>query len=445
MNRPVAPFALLLAALASCETLSPSRSPDHGGPHAHVAKADIDRPALQTRLLDLAESAIGDIDYATRKVLASSPSPHVARETLTIRVNVASIMTALATSGEPESGLVDMLIYATLRRDATRNWLASRPPEAPEQALGSACDRVAREARELAESVLSADQLARVQELIATWHVDHPNATYVGLVRLDDLVELRSDPFRSETVASITPSLLDPVADAERSIERTRIFGERLSFVMQRMPYFVRWQAEELLFSLLEREELAALGRSADHAREALEHVATSIDSARTEIQSLRSAFNEVGGPEVAELRGFAGDIRTTVSDIRGLLPDARATMSELRTAVEGAERVTASLDALTRGADGTPIDLTAISAASERFATASADLREAIAQANALLSSEEAARRLEDIAKTGRSSIDHLIWRIGQLIIIVGSLGLVLRIVWVLTRPRVVVQPSRR
>jgi hypothetical protein len=434
-------------ALAGCATLDPDGSMSARYAPKTSMVHGIDRAVLQTKLLSLAEFSIATIDYATRSVVEAEPPPSavVAEAAVTIRLNVASIMTALATTGEPETGLLDMLFYASLRKDATETWLATRPPDAPEQALGIACRRIADEARELAASLLTEEQLTRIESFVDVWRAEHPNATYVGLVRLEDLDDLRSQAFRGTDPRSLEPSMLAPVTQAEQTLERTRIFGERLAFVLQRMPYFARWQAEDLAMQLLERPELTMMDSRLEETQAALRLLAASIDAARAEAETLRGAFAEVQGADLAELRTFAGDVRATVGDVRALFPEAKETMADLKNAIEGAERVTSALQALTKGPDGKPLDLSAIAAASDRFATASHDLRDAIAQANTLLSSEDATRRLEDIAKTGRASIDHLIWRIGQLIIIVGSLAMVLRIVWVITRPRAAAPQARR
>jgi len=242
------------------------------------------------------------------------------------------------------------------------------------------------------------------------------------------------------------PSAPSPSAITAQQ-QAARIADERLTLALRQLPALARDEAAQAIDEFLRRPEIAQLRTELHEGRVTVDSLGASIDRARVTAEQLGAALDDAQGIDIPGLTAFAIELRGAATEIHASLPDARTTIAELKLTIEAAERVSVGLRDLTRGPAGEPLDLTALSAASDRFATASSDLRQAIAQANALLSSDEATRRLEEIGRTGRLGIDHAVWRLGQLFVIGASLTIVLRIVWILTRPRAepAPRPARR
>ncbi|MFO0828793.1 MAG: hypothetical protein U0572_11685 [Phycisphaerales bacterium] len=229
---------------------------------------------------------------------------------------------------------------------------------------------------------------------------------------------------------------------------------DRLVQAVEALPPTFRAEADRVVAAVTDSPEAQALRQlpatldaRLGESSAAMRSLAEGIERARATAQDLGRAVEAAEGIDTKGLTEFAGELRNAAAEIHATLPDAQATIAELKLTIEAAERVSTALRDLTRGPDGKPLDLTALSAASERFAVASSDLRSAIGQANQILASDEATRRLEEIARTGRAGIDHAIWRVGQLLVIIACLAIVVRIAWVLTRPRaeIAARPARR
>lgn len=437
MRRTPLLSSLLLLTLGGCAELSQRSDPNPSrGAALEAGVAAIDRPTLQTKLLDLAEYASTELSNAVRDVLARNPDSGVRVDAQSFRVQVATATTAIATSGEPEAALLDFITFLTLERWVVERWLANRPADAPEQQLLVALDRSLAQTKASTDAFLSPAKRDRLNGLIATWKDEHPNANFVGIVRLADFESLRSEPFRPK-LEQLAPTLLAPVTEAEREIERSRILGERFAFILQRLPFLVRWQAEETVYRVLDQPEVTQFQSSLNEGRASIDRLATAIDRAQSTAKEIEDAVASIKPGDLAPAKELANDIRLAMADAKVLLPDAQKTIADLKDAIAGAERVSASLKDLTHGPDGKPIDLSTIGAASERFVTAAADLRSAIQQANALLSSDDATQRLAELTDTGKKGIDHVIWRIALLMVIGAALSMVLMVVRSLTRPR--------
>ncbi len=437
MRRPQAIWLLLPFALASgCISMGPPHRPA-AAPTTSVSSTTIDRPTLQARLLAEADLAMSEIGIAAREVLATNPPPKTRAFVQATRVAVSTLTTAIATSGAPEADVIDLYAFVRLRRWVTDQWLAGWPADAPEQALGRAMATIDSHVTILVQSLLNAEQLAKLNQLIEDWKTAHPDAPMVGVVRFDEFANLRSTPFGPSHDVELEPTLLTPVTDAQKELERTRLLGERIIFLVQRLPILARIQAEEVVFATLAQPDYQTLLSRLEGGSLSIDRLSQALNEARQRTKEIEDAIRGIDPGDLTPAKELATEVRTALADAKVALPEARATIVELKDAIEGAERVTTALRNLTQGPDGKPLDLSAASAASERLVTAAGDLRAAIEQAHALLSSDDATRRFEEIARSSRMGIDYFVWRLGQLLVIAASLTIVLRIVWVLTRQR--------
>lgn len=436
LRRSLFAACLLSAGLSGCTELL-----DRGGPRTG-ARGDLtqgldrglDRASFHVRLFDLAEFASNEVGNASVRLLDEGPPPLVRLEAQSLRSRVATITTAIVTRDQPEAALLDMLIYLRLER-----WVAERRFAASPRGLDlllPAFDLSIEHAERLAGQALPEGKLGRLNELVEGWKQEHPDAAQVGMIRLDDFATLRSRPYQAE-VDRIEPSLLAPVAEAEREIVRTREFGERIAFSLRRYPFLIRWQVEEALFRLLAQPEVARFESALRDGQASIERLGTAIGQARTTAEEIQQAVAAIEPGDLAPAKELASEVRLALHDAKEVLPDAQRTIVELKDAIAGAERVTSALRELTRGPDGKPIDLSSLGNASERFATAANDLRAAMQQANALLASDDATQRLAELTDTGKKGIDHVIWRVALLMVIAAALSMVLMVVRSLTRPR--------
>ncbi len=437
--------AILLCALATtggCAELVQRETK----PTVAQGTAPIDRLVFERRLLDLAEYTTAEVANVVGQIAIDDATTDARLRSQSILGRVATTTAAIATREDATTALLDLLIYLRLERGVTQAWLDRAPVPSAEATHGSALlgafDRSISYARTLAETTFTAEDLALVDEAVTRWQENHPTASFVGIVRLADFIRAQHGSVRSESVERmISRSMFAPVTEAQQELLRTRLFGERMAFLLRRMPYLIRWQGEEAALRVLDQPEIAELERNLAAGTTAIERLASSIDEARTVAAQIESditrAIASVEPGDLAPARELAGEIRLTLADAKEILPEAQRTIGELKEAIAGAERVTETLRELTRGPDGKPIDLSGIASASERFVTAAADLRAAMQQANALLSSDDATQRLAELTDTGKKGIDHIIWRIALLMVIAAALSMVLMVVRSLTRQR--------
>jgi len=124
---------------------------------------------------------------------------------------------------------------------------------------------------ELTTGILSAQQVARLHEIIDTWRAQHPNVRAVAYIHFTDFASSVGAPAPGETGASgglFSLIGIDPFAGldpAVQEIAQTRLLAERTIYYAQRAPNLLDMQVERLGYQFAVMPDTKAL--MADVAR----------------------------------------------------------------------------------------------------------------------------------------------------------------------------------
>jgi hypothetical protein len=304
----IALIACTLAALAGCATVGdPQRSDVYNPPPVKVGSADSTQ--LQSSLMALADTAIARIGNEAQPArLAANPERR--RAVLQMRLVLASAMFGIVTGPDPVDGLLDMLTHTTLVAESLRRAAEGKPPESAEARMWEVAKRTEADAWKLSERYL--DQATRDKlraRIMAASEREGGNLATAAYMRLSDL------PRSGSASIDSGDGVFDTMRAATQQADQVRLLGERSLFLLQRMPFLMRWQAEAFTNDTLERDEIAqllkqldALTKSADQAAKVVAAMPATISKERQ--AAIEQLFDSIQAERAATLEQLAAVIR---------------------------------------------------------------------------------------------------------------------------------------
>ena len=205
--------------------------------------------------LDAISNAIADRYYtlmlaASERVMRDNPSLEQRRLMNGLRLLGVSSMYDIASSPDVFTQLVDQLVVVTLQN---YYWVDSGRSQKIFGERAQPLVENLRRAREdvwaSAARVFTQKQLERLDLIIANWWRERGGTEFVAYVRFADIATSKGVALVEEVKDG--GGLLEPVDRAvERAAEAQQAF-ERALFYTKRLPLFINWQAEALLYDVL--------------------------------------------------------------------------------------------------------------------------------------------------------------------------------------------------
>lgn len=167
------------------------------------------------------------------------------------RIATATACFTNATGPNAFVGLLDMLVYTTLKREAMeKHWIPTLLHEEGAPVL-DALRRGEKAVWDQGARVLSDAQLRELRDVIRQWQEENPTQYYVSHIRFTDFansMRITSSASQLKMPTSVFGLLyvdplagLDPVA---KELQEYRWLTERLVFTVNRMPMILSWQVE---------------------------------------------------------------------------------------------------------------------------------------------------------------------------------------------------------
>jgi len=205
--------------------------------------------------LDAISNAFADRYYtlmlaASERVMYNNPSVEQRRIMNGLRLLGVSSMYDIASSPDVFTQLIDQLVVVTLQN---YYWVDSGRSQKIFGARAQPLVENLRRAREdvwaSAARVFTKTQLERLDLIIANWWRSRGGTEFVAYVRFADIATSKGVALVEEVKGG--GGLLEPVDRAvERAAEAQQTF-ERTLFYIKRLPLFINWQAEALMYDVL--------------------------------------------------------------------------------------------------------------------------------------------------------------------------------------------------
>lgn len=290
------------------------------------AKKHADPAGLQVQLQRFADEYSGRTIAAMNRYAADIGTEQAFRQTLRWKVMAATSAVTIASGPNPQVNLLDFLALTTVTRMALED-LHNQPGSGPHFESWLEVSRsLETNIWAVAADELTPAQSMEIRDAIQRWRANNQVGHEILFARPEELGSIIRQPgiesSRPESVFALVG--LDPTAGldpAVREVTRTRLFAERAMFMLQRMPFLLRWQIELLTDDLLGRSQIAELLKDTTRLTtsiDRLSHAAASAsataamlpDRLTAERQAILNAFEE----QESKLRALSTDLTRTLA-----------------------------------------------------------------------------------------------------------------------------------
>lgn len=284
------------------------------------SKASVPDPAfLQTQLQRFADEYTSRTTAALDDYARLVGTEEASSQALRWKVASASAAVSIASGPNPQANLLDFLALTTVTRTALEEvWVKTTNATAFQPWL-DASKALETNAWKLAEGIFTPEQQQEIRNNIRSWWDANPGAHTSYFVRPEEFSALirqtGEKARRSGSVFSLVG--LDPTAGldpAVREVTRTRLFAERAMFMLQRMPFLIRWQIELTTDELLREAEFARALDSAERLSRAAESASQTASALPDRITAERKAIMDELTAQEGKLRELSAEVSRTLA-----------------------------------------------------------------------------------------------------------------------------------
>jgi hypothetical protein len=253
--------------------------------------------------------------------------------------------------------LLDMVVLVTLGRTTHENYWMPKVWGEADRPMLDAFVSLEEDAWGVARTIFKKEQLDKVRSTLDIWREQNPDMGVTGFVRLPTFQDIIKATVEGKDGGSsglgdlISIDPLSGLEPAVREIERTRLFGERSMFYLQRAPLLLSFQVELLSLKTMSMPEIQTAiegGQRVSLAAASIAETAAKLpESVRAEREA---AVKQISDELTLQRQGIVADIAKAEEPASKMLVEARATMesgAKMSTALEGAIK---SLDAFLAG-----------------------------------------------------------------------------------------------
>ncbi len=414
--------AAMLTALPGCSTISSMM------PKAREAKqTQLEMRQLQAKCMRFADDYVGSVVEETTRFHRAFVDPELRQFIARWTLSQANSAYTIASGDSAVVSALDLVTLTVLSRMVVEDSIVPRFPSesAPLLAMHRQLEE---EAWELTDDFMTESQIQDFRDILAKWRARNPSVTSVAFVHFLDFANEIGRPAPGEAARSgnlFGLIGLDPLAGldpAVRQIEQTRLFAERMIYYLQRVPYVVNLQVDEMTSELMLRPEVRGMLADTDRVSRSMERFAGVAEDLPATIARERQAI----------IDQFSNVLVAQEATLRPML-------LELRQALEAGDGMAGSVDGVVKSIDallahwpspppgaqesppGKPFDITEYTQAAVEFTRTANELRQLLttldAQAPALSST------IGSTIDHGRSLIDDLALRVAALIaVLIGG-----------------------
>jgi hypothetical protein len=292
----------------------------------------LDLQVQEQRFADDSMSQTGQaLDEYARRVGTESARVEV----LKLKVVLGSALVNIASGPNPNANLIDLVFAAWVTRQTIEDHWMLTPNGPAFQPWLETSRRLETNAWELAASVLKPAQIDELREAIRQWYAQNPDVQLGLFIQPHDFATLMSTSQSKVAGGNSVFSLagLDPLAGidpAVREITRTRLFAERALFVLQRMPFLVRLQADLLAHEVVSQPEVRLALTNTTRLSESVDRMSRAAESVSQTAAQLPDRISAERKEILAALDQQEGKLRDLASEVNRSLVSADKMSSSL-------------------------------------------------------------------------------------------------------------------
>jgi len=387
---------------------------------------------LQLKVMRFGDEYAGGVIEPIQRFQQTTDDPAERLGAQNWMIQQATSAYTIASGPNPVTNALDMVVLATLSRMVIEDaWVGERYGDRA-LPLRDAHRRLEPRARALLTDVLTPTQNAQLDQIISDWRAQNPNVRAVAYVHFTDFAKSigRPTPAEAESKGGLFQFLgLDPMSNidpAVREITQTRQLAERTIYYAQRAPNLLDMQIQRLTYQMAAMPETKRMLADVDRfggAAASAGHLADDLPTvlAREREAAIRQFVDAINA-QTTQMRGL-------VTDLRGTLEAGTATSNSLNETVRSVDQLMGRFQKpKPPGAPpeppGRPFDIREYTAAAAEFARTANELQQLVA------SIEHGTPVLAQTASSATADlqnvIDHALWRVGLLVLLLLAGGLV-------------------
>ena len=336
-----APFLMVMA--IGCASGKPSSGP---------AREPTTSVQFRSLAAGAADNYVTAVAQATDQLRRTTTRPEVADWAWQTKIATALASYSNATGPNDAVCLLDMVLFATLKRHALEeHWVPNLLREEGGQIL-EVYRRAEADVWEAAAQGLTREQLAQLRALIDRWRREHPGQYYVAQVRFADMAAaMKVTPASPEAKGpgSVFGLLMiDPLAGLDpvtQELRNYRALSERVMFMTSRMPLVVGWQVEYLATRVTATPEIQRVVGSAEQFVTLLNTYPATLskerEAALAQVQELVKGERQAAIEQVA--KAVAVEREAITRDVTGQQASVRQIVADVQRLVETAATATAT------------------------------------------------------------------------------------------------------
>lgn len=352
---------------------------------------------------------------------------------------------------------------ATLNRMVWEDYWRPQVFGMPATIMVDAFKKMETDAWELVARVMTPVQRDEFRDLILDWYSDNPGQVAVDYIRFSDFGELGKKPNLKEIQKP--GGLLAPVREATEAVDEVRMTSERAMFLLTKMQLIIGFQAELVYKQLVMQPEMATLFKDISGFRTTADRFAGLLEQIPGQVAEERSAAlmdveHLITRERIAVLTAL--DDKATM--IHQINKDIQATLDRVDTTFNRLEKTTADAERLIQGTQQTAVAAQALVSTVDQLAarfepkdpaepikpfdisdyiTAIEKIQATLESLNQMTvsagqnSSPLISTILDQFNDAADRRIDHIFWRLFQLLVATGVIIIVILVIVRMTRRR--------
>jgi hypothetical protein len=243
------------------------------------------------------------------------------------RIKVISVlaMNDIASSQDPYTQVLNLLVAVTLQ---CRVWIDEGRAEqefGPENGkiLVQSLIEMRREVWGLAERVMTAEQMERLEFLITAWRRRHPDQDQVSFVKFDEFASSKASNLAKELRTG--GGLLAPLDEAAHELQEYRRLAERAFWYTKRAPSIAGIQAEAASNEIMASPEITQLVGN-------VERVTATVERVQKQVSEVVTAVTDQGPQMATVSKELLGSVAEVMRESRLTIAQAESGMKTANT-----------------------------------------------------------------------------------------------------------------
>jgi uncharacterized protein YdcH (DUF465 family) len=422
----IAITALIILGLAGCslDFLREKLKSTTGNDKAAIGLATDRLSELDQATYSYSDRFVTLISDATDRAVKANPTKEAKKEALRLKLHNSSSVYAIASGPNPLGQLLDLATVATLNKiqmvdEGRAKAIFGDNHKIVENAFHAVHDDIWGVARRF----LQPAEITSVQNVIAQWRTKNPNVTLLAYVRFDDFAKANAGLKQDNPEIG---GLFDEINKVNKTVETAQQFGERTFFYFQRYPRLLQWQTERTVDGVMENAGIQKLQDSVQQMANAAHIFAQEVQKLKDREAAIQKHLDTVS-TIVDQVHKLMPNTQAVVQDSQKLMLAAKDTSVALGDTLKVVDTVSAKFKSdKSEPAGAKPFDI-------NEYKRTAEEVNKIVGEVNLLLNNVQGdgfGKRAEALQQVADAEIDHLIWRIAQLAILLFVLALAYRFI---------------